>query len=92
MLVGAELDAESLGVGVPLPVGDPVGDGLGDQLGDGEVVGLGLGEPLGLADAEIMTGGDVAGQLGEPVADPGAVVPGALGRLESVSDPLDGAG
>jgi len=91
-LVGAELDAESLGVGVPLPVGDPVGDGLGDQLGDGEVVGLGLGEPLGLGEAEILTVGDVVLQLGEPVADPGAVDPGALGRLESVSDVLDGAG
>jgi len=91
-LVGAELDAESLGVGVPPPVEDPVGDGLGDQLGDGEVVGLGLAEALGLADAEVLTGGEVALQLSEPVADPGAVDPGALLRLESVSDLLDVAG
>jgi len=88
-LVSGGLVGESLGDGVTLVLlGD--GDGLGDELGDDEVVGLRLGEPLGLADDEGLTAGGVDLQLRDGDGDPADVVP-VSPLPESVPDLLGGA-
>jgi hypothetical protein len=68
LVVGAEVDGESLGDGVPLPVSVGDGDGLGDVLGDEDLLGDGLDEPVGLDDADELGAAEPGRQLRD---DPG---------------------
>jgi hypothetical protein len=68
-LVGAAVDGEPVGDGVPVPVEVPDGEGLGDELGDGDVLGLGL------AEGDLLCAGEPDVQLGEGEGEPGTVGP-----------------
>jgi hypothetical protein len=87
-LVGAAVDGEPVGDGVPVPVEVPDGEGLGDELGDGDVLGLGLAEPLGLGEGDLLCAGELDVQLGEGEGEPGTVGPIPAPTLERVGVPL----
>ncbi len=92
LVLAAEVLGDWLGEGVELPVPLGDGDGLEDVLGDGDVVvGLGLGELLGLGDDEGLADGVVVLQVGEADGELLALGPATPGPVNPL-DALDGCG
>lgn len=82
LVVGTDVDGESLGDGVPVPVGD--GDGLGDELGDGDVLGDGLDELVGLDDADELGAAEPDRQLYDGSGELGGTGPMPAPDVSSV--------